>query len=142
MTDDFTNEPYNGEPAGPSKGLLIGLGLLAVLFIGALAAAVYFLLQPGAPTETIRDIVIILVAFEFMIIGLALVILLFQLAQLLNLLQNEVRPIIDSASEAANTLRGTARFLSDNLVEPVVKVNAGLAAARRALDMLNFGRRK
>jgi len=76
VTDDFTNEPYNGEPAGPSKGLLIGLGLLAVLFIGALAAAVYFLLQPGAPTETIRDIVIILVAFEFMIIGLALVILL------------------------------------------------------------------
>ncbi|QYK50357.1 MAG: hypothetical protein KF701_08140 [Anaerolineales bacterium] len=142
MTDEFSNEAYDGEAVGPSKGLLIGLGLLAVLFIGALVAAVYFLLQPGAPTETIRDIVIILVAFEFMIIGLALVILLFQLAQLLNLLQNEVRPIIDSASEAANTLRGTARFLSDNLVEPVVKVNAGLAAARRALDMLNFGRRK
>lgn len=142
MTDEFSTESYNGEAAGPSKGLLIGLGVLAVLFIGALAAAVYFLLQPGAPTETIRDIVIILVAFEFMVIGLALVILLFQLAQLLNLLQNEVRPIIDSASEAANTLRGTARFLSDNLVEPVVKVNAGLAAARRALDMLNFGRRK
>ncbi|MCL4258437.1 MAG: hypothetical protein KJZ53_07910 [Anaerolineales bacterium] len=142
MTDEFSNEAYDGEAAGPSKGLVIGLGVLALLFIGALVAAVYFLLQPGAPTETIRDIVIILVAFEFMIIGLALVILLFQLAQLLNLLQNEVRPIIDSASEAANTLRGTARFLSDNLVEPVVKVNAGLAAARRALDMLNFGRRK
>lgn len=142
MTDEFSNEAYDGEATGPSKGLVVGLGVLAVLFIGALVAAVYFLLQPGAPTETIRDIVIILVAFEFMIIGLALVILLFQLAQLLNLLQNEVRPIIDSASEAANTLRGTARFLSDNLVEPVVKVNAGLAAARRALDMLNFGRRK
>lgn len=142
MTDEFVNESMNGESAGPSKGLLAGLGLLALLFIAALVAAVYFLLQPGAPTETIRDIVIILVAFEFMVIGLALVILLFQLAQLLNLLQNEVRPIMDSASEAANTLRGTARFLSDNLVEPVVKVNAGLAAARRALDMLNFGRRK
>lgn len=142
MTDDYSNEPFNGESAGPSKGLIIGLGVLALVFVAALVAAVYFLLQPGAPTETIRDIVIILVAFEFMVIGLALVILLIQLAQLLNLLQNEVRPIIDSASEAANTLRGTARFLSDNLVEPVVKVNAGLAAARRALDMLTPGRRK
>lgn len=128
--------------AAPSKGLLIGLGVLALLFVVALGAGVYFLLQPGAPTEIIRDVVIILVAFEFMVIGLALVILLVQLARLVNLLQNEVRPIIDSANEAANTLRGTARFLSDNLVEPVVKVNAGLAAARRALDMLNFNRRR
>jgi hypothetical protein len=130
------------EGVGPSKGLIIGLAALAVLFVAALGIAVYYLLQPGAPTETIRDVVIILVAFEFMVIGLALVILLVQLARLVNLLQNEVRPIIDSANEAANTLRGTARFLSDNLVEPVVKVNAGLAAARRALDMLNFGRRR
>lgn len=142
MTDDFANDHVNGEAAASSKGLMIGLGVLAVLFIGALVAGVYFLLQPGAPTETVRDIVIILVAFEFMLVGLALVILLFQLAQLINLLQNELRPIIDSASDAAHTLRGTARFLSDHLVEPVVKVNASLAAARKALDMLNFSRRK
>lgn len=142
MSDEFSNEMLEQEVNGPSKGLVIGLVALAVLFVLALGAAVYFLLQPGAPTETIRDIVIILVAFEFMVIGLALVILIVQLARLVNLLQNEVRPIIDSASEAAHTLRGTARFLSDNLVEPVVKVNAGLAAARRALEMFNFSRRK
>jgi hypothetical protein len=137
-----SGEQFDRETTAPSKGMIIGLAVLALVFVVALGAAVYFLLQPGAPTETIRDIVIILVAFEFMVIGLALVILLVQLARLVNLLQNEVRPIIDSANEAANTLRGTARFLSDNLVEPVVKVNAGLAAARRALDMLNFGRRR
>lgn len=137
-----SGEQFERDTVAPSKGLIISLAVLALVFVVALGAAVYFLLQPGAPTETIRDIVIILVAFEFMVIGLALVILLVQLARLVNLLQNEVRPIIDSANEAANTLRGTARFLSDNLVEPVVKVNAGLAAARRALDMLNFGRRR
>jgi hypothetical protein len=137
-----SGEQFERDTVAPSKGLIIGLAVLAVVLVVALGAAVYFLLQPGAPTETIRDIVIILVAFEFMVIGLALVILLVQLARLVNLLQNEVRPIIDSANEAANTLRGTARFLSDNLVEPVVKVNAGLAAARRALDILNFGRRR
>ena len=99
---------------------------------------VIWLSQPGAPTETLRDIFIILVAFEFMIIGIALVVLVIQLARLVNLLNNEVRPILDSANEAANTMRGTARFLSDKLVNPVVKVNAGMAAVRRALDLLKF----
>ena len=99
---------------------------------------VIWLSQPGAPTETLRDIFIILVAFEFMIIGIALVVLVIQLARLVNLLNNEVRPILDSANEAANTMRGTARFLSDKLVNSVVKVNAGMAAARRALDLLKF----
>lgn len=141
MEDRIAQAELPGNNA-PSKGLIIGLVVLALLLVVGLGAAIYFLLQPGAPTETIRDVVIIVVAFEFMVIGLALVILLVQLARLVNLLQNEVRPIIDSASEAANTLRGTARFLSANLVAPVVKVNAAMAAARRALDMFNFGRRR
>lgn len=147
MADGFSNDGYERaelekSSAAPSKGLIIGLVLLVVVLILGLGAGVFFLVQPGAPTETIRDVVIIVVAFEFMVIGLALVVLIVQLARLVNLLQNEVRPIIDSASEAARTLRGTARFLSDNLVAPVVKVNAAMAAARRALDMFNFGRRR
>jgi hypothetical protein len=100
------------------------------------------LLQNEAQTETLRDIFIIVLALEFMVIGLALVILLVQLAKLINLLQNEVRPILQSTSQAANTLRGTASFLSQNLVGPVMKVNSTIAAVRRAADMLNFGRRK
>ena len=135
-------EGLDSSTASPSRGLVIGLAVLALLFVGLIAAGVYFLIQPGAPTATVRDVIIIVVAFEFMIIGLALVLLIVQLARLVNLLQNELRPIIDSASEAAYTLRGTARFLSDNLVGPVVKVNSALAALRRAAGLLNFGRRK
>jgi len=130
------------EEKATSKGLIIGLALLALVFIGGLGAAIFFLIQPGAPTETIRDLVIIIAAFEFMIIGLAMVILIVQLARLVNLLQNEVRPILDSASEAVYTLRGTARFLGANLVAPVVKMNSAMAALRRGFDLLNFGRRK
>jgi hypothetical protein len=115
--------------------------VLALLVLVGIVLMVIWLSQPGAPTETLRDIFIILVAFEFMVIGIALVILVIQLARLVNLLNNEVRPILDSANEAANTMRGTARFLSDKLVNPVVKVNAGMAAARRALDLLKFWNR-
>jgi hypothetical protein len=121
------------------------IGLLIVVGLAILAGGIYaigYLLQNEAQTETLRDIFIIVLALEFMVIGLALVILLVQLAKLINLLQNEVRPILQSTSQAANTLRGTASFLSQNLVGPVMKVNSTIAAVRRAADMLNFGRRK
>jgi hypothetical protein len=125
-----------------SRGAIAGLIVLVVLLLAGMGFAVFYLLQPGAPTETLRDVFIIIVAFEFMVIGLALVILIVQLAKLVNMLQNEVRPILDSASEAANTMRGTARFLSHNLTEPVIKASAGIATVRKALGLFKVGRRK
>jgi len=143
------NEPNFGELPSQSGAslrqqrlIVIGLVILGLVLLGVGVLAVIYLLQPGTPTETFRDIFIIVLALEFMVIGLALVILLVQLARLINLLQNEVRPILQSTSQAANTLRGTANFLSQNLVGPVLKVNSTIAALRRAADMLNFGRRK
>ena len=131
-------EGFEPEKRGSSRGFGIFIGIIAVLLLVGAVAMILWLIQPNAPTETLRDVFIILVAFEFMIIGIALVVLIIQLARLVNLLNNEVRPILDSANEAANTMRGTARFLSDKLVNPVVKVNAGMAAVRRALDLLKF----
>lgn len=134
-------EGIEPEKRGSSRGLGIFIGIVAVLLLIGAVGMILWLIQPGAPTETLRDVFIILVALEFMIIGIALVVLIIQLARLVNLLNNEVRPILDSANEAANTMRGTARFLSDKLVGPVVKVNAGAAAVRRALEMLRFWKR-
>ncbi|MEX2143733.1 MAG: hypothetical protein WD740_04000 [Anaerolineales bacterium] len=125
-----------------SRGLTIVFVILGLALLVGLGAAILYLLQPDAPTEGIRDIFIILVAFEFMIIGLALILLLVQLARLINMLNNEVRPILDSASEAAKTMRGTSRFISDKLVAPIVSASAGIAGFRRALDLLKFWGRK
>lgn len=141
MTTTPHRETHQGEK-GSSRGLTLGIILLAVLILAGLVAAIYFLLQPGTPTETLRDVFIIIVAFEFLIIGLVIVLLVIQITRLVNLLQNELRPILDSASEAANTMRGTSHFLSDKLVEPVVKASAGLAGFRRALELLKFWGRK
>lgn len=124
------------------RWLAAGLILFVVLMLGGLVAGAIYLLQPGAPTETLRDIFIILLALEFMVIGLALVILVIQLARLVNLLQNEVRPILESTNQAVNTLRGTAQFLSEKLVNPVVKVNGMIAALRRAASMFSSGSTK
>lgn len=120
------------------KTLIAGIIAGVVLILVLLGTAIYFLMQPTTPTDRIRDIFIIVVALESLVIGVALIILIVQLASLINLLQNEVRPILNATSETVNTLRGTAEFLGENVVEPVIKLNGYLAGLKRMLELLGI----
>lgn len=120
---------------------MIGIVVAAVLLIILVVAGVAFLLMPSTDTARIRDIFIIFMAIESLLIGLVLVILVVQVARLINLLQNELKPIIDSTNETVSTLRGTTTFLSDNLVEPVIKINEYTAAMSQLLTVVGLSRR-
>lgn len=120
------------------KMMLAGVIAAIVLILALLGVAVYFLMQPATPTDKIRDVFIIVVALESLIIGVALIVLIVQLASLINLLQNEVRPILHATSETVNTLRGTVEFLGENVVEPVVKLSGYLAGLKRMLELLGI----
>lgn len=122
-------------------GLVAGVIVVVALLAWAILAVLWMIRNP-AQTETLRDVFIILMAVETLVIGVALIILIVQLARLTNLLQNEIKPILMSTQETVSTLRGTTRFLSDNLVAPVVKVNSSMAAVRRIFDLLHLGGRK
>ena len=111
-----------------------------ILLLAAIAAAVYGLTRDETVTSNIRDIFIIFMAFESLVIGAALVILIIQVAGLINLVQNEVKPILTATSETVNTLRGTTEFLGENLVNPVIKLNSYLAGLRRVVNL--FGLKK
>lgn len=112
------------------------IGVVVVLLL--LGLAIFFLLQPTTPTDRIRDVFIIVVALESLVIGVALIILIIQLASLINLLQNEVRPILTATNETVNNLRGTAEFLGENMVEPVIKLNGYLAGMNRVIELMGF----
>jgi len=111
------------------------------LMLAGIIGAVIGLLQPNTPTEKIRDIFIIFMAFESLVIGVALVILILQIASLMNLLQNEIKPILDATNETVHTLRGTTTFISENIAEPVIKLNANLAGLQRVLEVLGIKRK-
>lgn len=117
----------------------IGAVVLALILVAAVFAVIAMLRSPEQ-TETIRDIVIVFMAGEALIIGLALVLLIVQIARLTALIQNEIRPILMSTQQTLDTVRGTTAFLGNNLVDPVIKANSTLAAVRRALDLLRPGR--
>ena len=113
-----------------------------VLLLALLVTAVIYLALPDTDTERIRDIVIIIMALEFMFLGVALLVLIVQLATLINLLQNEIIPIVESTNETANTLRGTTLFLSENLTEPVIKLNQYFAGFMRLTELIGLTRKK
>ncbi len=115
-------------------GVIVGVIILLVL----LGIAIFFLLQPATPTDKIRDVFIIIVALESLIIGVAIIVLIVQLASLINLLQNEVRPILTATNETVNNLRGTAEFLGENVVEPVIKLNGYLAGMNRVIELMGI----
>jgi len=123
--------------AANQKKLWLMVGAIAgvVIVLALIALVVYALLQNDTRTANIRDIFIIFMAFESLIIGAALVVLIVQVASLINLLQNEVKPILESTSDTVNTLRGTTEFLSENLVEPVIKLNSYIAGLRKIFSI-------
>lgn len=132
-------------PAGPPQKkkaktwpILVGALILLALVIG------FVILMMSTGSESvgkIRDIFIIFMALESLVIGVVLVILIVQLAVLINLIQNEIKPILQATNETVNTLKGTTTFLSDHLAEPVIKLNEYLAGLGKFLEVLFPGRK-
>jgi len=157
MEENPTNQPEPGypqlnppsEPVEPmgeptpltaeQKRAIIGMVIAVIILLVLIIATTMFLLQPTTNTAKIRDVFIIFMALQSILTGMTLVVLMIQLARLTNLLQNEIKPILDSTNETLNNLRGTTNFLSDNLVEPVIKLNeytAGLSQFMVALGLV------
>lgn len=116
--------------------------IVFLILLAATIAGVWFLARADvAEVARIRDIFIIFLAVQSLFTGIALVVLLVQLAQLINLLKNEVKPILESTNQTVSTLRGTTNFLSNNLVEPVIKLNEYLAGLTTFLQTVGLMKR-
>lgn len=89
----------------------------------------------------LRDVAIVILAIESIIIGLTLVLTLLQLRSLAQLLREEVAPMLDTANETATIVKGTTDFVSESVVQPVIRVASFGAAARRAAQVVFGGKR-
>jgi len=84
----------------------------------------------------VRDVAIILLALESIVIGVVLVLLLLQVRSLTRLLQEQVKPMLDSMRQTLGTLKGTTSIVSETIVTPAVKIGGFAAGARRTLEVL------
>ena len=111
------------------------IGVFAGLLVISIATA-FWIAQPEVDSARVRDFFLILMVLVSFIVSVSLVILLIQVALLVNLLNNEIRPVLANLIDSVNDLKGTTAFLSENLVEPVIKLNEYLAGLKRITDIL------
>jgi len=127
--------PAGKEPKKSSKSWIFVI--VAVIILAVLIASIVLLLSDTTGmTSKIRDIFIIFLAFESLIIGVVLVILIVQISLLINLLQNEIKPILETTNDTVNTLKGTTSFISSNMSEPVIKLNVYMAGLKKLLALV------
>ncbi len=116
-------------------GVILLLALVGLFIWGAL-----WLAQTQAPTiEAMRDIFIIALAMESCLFGIVLILLLVMVIRLVNMMEFEIKPILEKTNETVGMVRGTTVFVSDNVVKPVTKINSYAAGIRRGLKAL-FGK--
>jgi len=123
------------------RGIIIMVVVIIILLVSVVAGVIALAVAPPDVAAQIRDIAIIMMAIQSLMIGLVLVVLIVQLARLINLLNNEIRPILDSTNETISHLRGTTVFLSENLAEPVIKLNEYLAGIMQLFTVTGLNRK-
>ncbi len=141
VEEEPVEEPANadGEDEEDGRGLSfwlvvavggsIGLCLLLFLFAMIIGLASGRWEDIGSIVAVIRDLFIILLVLEGILIGIALIVMILQLAALLNVLQNEIRPIIESSQQAVDTVRGTTQFVSKHVTRPVIRAKSFMAGS-------------
>lgn len=102
--------------------------LIVVLFVGGLILALTSDPAQTAPRiGMIRDVFIIILAFEFILVVLALVALVLQVARLISTVEDEIKPILENTKETLETAKETAQFVGKNVTSPLVNTQAFFA---------------
>lgn len=108
-----------------AAGALIGLVL--IIFIIALLLARGDVNTLGPIIQVARDLIIIFLALEGIMIVLALAVLILQVARLINLLQNDVKPMLKDTQQTVQSAKGTVTFVGDTVSGPIIKASAFFA---------------
>ncbi len=120
--------------------LYVALGIIAALVLAVLfILGVIWLARTQAPTiEALRDLMIIALALVSCIFGITLMLLFVMVVRLLNMLEFEIKPILEKTNETLGTVRGTTTFVSQNVVQPVTRASSYVAGFRKGIAVL-FG---
>lgn len=113
--------------------------IIVLIFLGI---GIFLFYHPVA-TAIIRDIFIIFMGLGIFVIILLLIALIVVIAylvikvnDLIQLLDREIRPVLNKLQQTTTTIGGTATFISEKAVQPVISTAsmvAGLNAIFRAL---------
>jgi membrane-anchored glycerophosphoryl diester phosphodiesterase (GDPDase) len=117
--------------------MLVGIGIAIIAVLVLLSFA---LMIAAGVIDEVRDIVIILLAIESLVIGGVTLFLLYQLIMLVTLLREDLIPLIQSAQETVNSARGTTVYVSRKIVVPSAKAATTVARLQAMARVLFKGK--
>lgn len=127
-------------PLISGKVVWISAIVTAVIMVGMFALVVWLAFAYPDRIEAMRDLVIMLFALVSCAAVIVMVMMLVALIRLINMIDYELRPILEKTSETLGTVQGTTHFVSKNIVQPAIKTTSFLAGVNRGLRTL-FGKR-
>ncbi len=137
MDDDKPIVMTDAERQMRRRMMLIGIGIAIVAVVILLGFAV--MIAAGVIAE-VRDVVIILLAVESLIIGGVTLFLLYQIIMLVTLIHEELIPLIQSAQDTVNSARGTTVYVSRKIVVPSVRAATTVARLQAMARVLFKGK--
>jgi ABC-type protease/lipase transport system fused ATPase/permease subunit len=137
MNEDQPITTTDAERQMRRRMTLIGIGIAVIAVLILLGFA--FMIAAGVIDE-VRDIVIILLAVESLIIGGVTLFLLYQMIMLLTLIREELMPLIQSAQDTVNSARGTTVYVSRKIIVPSAKAATTVARLQTMARVLFKGK--
>jgi len=138
-----TQEGYGAEAStelSASRTPAIIAGVVAVVTLVVLILIGVWLFNHPAAAAVLRDIFIILLGIQSIIIGLLLLVLVvatiyvaLKMYDLTQFVQDELRPMLQRADDTLRTVQSRTAFVSDAAVKPVIEVMSYAAWMRAIL---------
>lgn len=129
--------PEARTPMDPRAKKMIVIVSIAVVVIAALlVAAGFFLFSRPQATAFLRDIAIIVLAFETLLVIFFLGVVTVLLIYVILTLEREIKPVLNATSETVYTVRGTTTFVSDTVVSPIMSVASAVGAVKGAAQAI------
>lgn len=117
--------------------------VVAFVILAALIVAGVLLFRNPPVAAVLRDIFIILLGIQSVIIGLLMIAMLvaiiyvaLKLYDLTQFVENELRPMLGRADDAIRTVHSRTVFISDTAVKPVIEVMSYASAAKSIIRAL------
>ena len=137
MSEQETITMTRAEKRSRRTTTIIGLVVAAILI---LIIGSFVLMINAGVTGTVRDVIIILLELESLIVVALMLVLVYQVTLLVKMMREEIKPLIESAQETVASARGTTTFVSKKIVTPTVSIASTLAGVGRMISFVIKGK--
>ena len=133
---DIPVRPNERQPMIPKWGIALGAFAILLVLVGIVTLILWLSMTYAPEIEAIRDIFIIIFAAAACSTVIVLVMLLVAVMRLINMLEFELKPILEKTNESMTLIQGTATFVSANVVKPTISVTSYVVAIQRMAGVL------